>query len=205
LDQRRFPRYQLATPLTGIVEQEGKSYAGSVLNISTGGFYLHIAKSSPENPVIHGASDFGEIHYAGRNANGFGSLIRVERFVKGGIGIGFAWDSEGMDADSSRLIGELIRAQEARRALGRVTVSATDIVLGGLISSALANDIFTGLRTVGAGQARLSLSECTSIDSSGVEMLMTLRDRGVPIINVGTEIERVIRRFQLASAGTENK
>jgi len=204
LEQRLFPRYQLATPLTGLVEQEGERYSGSVLNISAGGFYLHLTKASPERLVIHGASDFGEIHYAGRNANGFGSLIRVERFAKG-VGVGFAWDNDGMDTDSRSLIGELIGAQEARRALGRVRVSASEVILGGLVSSALANDVFLRLREVGLNQARLSLSECTSIDSSGVEMLMTLRDRGVPIVNVGAEVERIIQRFQLSTPATEKK
>jgi PilZ domain len=203
LEQRRFPRYQLAIPLTGLVEQEGERYAGSVLNISAGGFYLHLAKAAPEHLVIHGASDFGEIHYAGRNANGFGSLIRVERFVKG-VGVGFGWDNDGMDADSLGLISELIGAQEARRALGRVTIAETEVVLGGLVSSALANDIFIGLRKGSAGSARLSLHDCTSIDSSGVEMLMALRDRGVTIVNVGPEIERIIQRFQLSTADPEN-
>jgi len=202
LEQRRFPRYQLATPLIGLVEQEGVRHAGSVLNVSVGGFYLHLAKAAPEHLVIHGASDFGEIQYAGRNANGFGSLIRVERFVNG-VGVGFGWDHDGMDADSLRLISELIGAQEARRALGKVMISATEVVLGGLVSSALANDVFIGLRKVTKGSARISLRECTSIDSSGVEMLMALRDRGVPIVNVGPEIERIIQRFQLSPADPE--
>ena len=202
MEQRRFPRYQLAIPLTGLVEQEGERYAGSVLNISAGGFYLHLAKASAERLVIHGASDFGEIHYAGRNANGFGSLVRVERFAQG-IGVGFGWDHDGMDADSLALISELVGAQEARRALGRVTLSATELVLGGLVSSALANDVFIGLRKIGTNAARISLSGCTSIDSSGVEMLMALRDRGVPIVNVGPEIERIIQRFQLSPADPE--
>ena len=204
MEQRRFPRYRLATPLTGLVEQEGERYAGSVLNISAVGFYLHLAKELPSHLVIHGVNDFGEIHYAGRSANGFGSLVRVEHFAKG-VGIGFAWDNDGMDADSQRLISELIGAQEAKRALGRVTVSTTAIVLGGLVSSALANDIFIGLGTQGASQARLSLNECTSIDSSGIEMLMALRDRGVAIINVGSEIGRIIQRFQLSATDPEKK
>ena len=202
MEQRRFPRYQLAIPLTGLVEQEGERYAGSVLNISAGGFYLHLTKAAPEHLVINGASDFGEIHYAGRNANGFGSLIRVERFVNG-IGVGFGWDHDGMDDDSLALISELIGVQEAQRALGSVTISETEVVLGGLVSSALANDIFIGLRKAGSRAVRVSLSECTSIDSSGVEMLMALRDRGVPIVNVGPKIERIIQRFQLSPADPE--
>ena len=202
MEQRRFPRYQLAIPLAGLVEQEGERYAGSVLNISAGGFYLHLTKAVPEHLVINGASDFGEIHYAGRNANGFGSLIRVERFVNG-IGVGFGWDHDGMDDDSLALISELIGVQEAQRALGSVTISETEVVLGGLVSSALANDIFIGLRKAGSRVVRVSLNECTSIDSSGVEMLMALRDRGVPIVNVGPKIERIIQRFQLSPADPE--
>ena len=202
MEKRRFPRYQLAIPLTGLVEQAGVRFAGSVLNISAGGFYLHLGKTLTSQLVIHGTDDFGEIHYAGRSANGFGSVIRVERFDKG-IGVGFAWDSDGMQAESLGLISELIGAQEAKRALGRVNVVASDVILGGVVSSALANDIFAALKIVGISQAHLSLSECTSIDSSGVEMLMALRDRGVPIVNVGPEIERIIQRFQLSPADPE--
>ena len=187
-----------------MIEQEGERYSGSVLNISAGGFYLHLAKASLNHLTIHGASDFGEINFAGRSANGFGTLIRVERFEKG-VGVGFSWDRNEMDAGSSQLIEELIEAQEVKRRLGHVTISANDVVLGGLVSSALANDIFYGLRAVDAGQARLSLSECTSIDSSGIEMLMVLRDRGVPIVDVGPEFERVINRFQLSVADTSQK
>lgn len=204
MEKRRFSRYQLAIPLTGLVEQDGERYSGSVLNISAGGFYLHLAKASPSHLAIHGVNDYGEINFAGRNANGFGSLVRVERLANG-VGVGFSWDREGMDADSVHLIGELIEAQEAKRTQGRVTVSANDVVLGGLVSSALSYDIFNALRSIGAGLARLSLSECNTIDSSGIEMLMALRDRGVPIVNVGAEIERIIHRFQLSAADTEKK
>lgn len=200
MEKRRFPRYQLAVPLTGLVEQEGERYAGNILNISSGGFLLHLASTLPERLVLHGPSDFGEIHYAGRNANGFGSLIRVERFAKGGIGVGFAWDKDGMDSSSRKLIDELIAAQEARRALGTVGVSGDRVVLSRLVSSALANDVLLRLREIGESRARVSLHGCTSIDSSGVELLMMLRDRGIPIVDVGAEIDGVIRRFQLSAA-----
>lgn len=203
MEKRRFPRYQLAIPLTGLVEQEGERYAGNILNISSGGFLLHLAGTLPDRLVLHGLSDFGEIQYAGRNANGFGSLVRVERFAKGGIGVGFAWDKEGMDASSRKLIDELIAAQEARRALGTVSVSDDCVVLGGLLSSALANDVLLRVREIGENRAQVSLNACTSIDSSGVELLMMLRDRGIAIVEVGAEIDSVIRRFQLSATGSD--
>ena len=204
MEKRRFPRYQLAIPLTGLVEQEGERYAGNILNISSGGFLLHLASTLPDRLVLHGPSDVGEIHHAGRNANGFGSLIRVERFVRGGIGVGFAWDKDGMDSDSRKLIDELIAAQEALRAQGTVSISAERVILGGLVSSALANDVLLRLREIGESRARISLNGCTSIDSSGIELLMTLRDRGIPIVDVATEIEGIIRRFQLSATHVDN-
>ena len=204
MEQRRHPRYQLASPLTGVVEQEGERYPGSVLNISAGGFYLHMSRMLPDNLKIHGADDYGEILYAGRNAFGFGNLVRIEKFAHG-VGIAFSWDRDGMDESSSILIGEVIKEQEARRALGRVTTNADDVIVGGLVSSALTNDIFLRLRSIGAGKARLSLADCTSIDSSGIEMLMALRDRGVPIVNPSAEIESIIQRFQLSGSSPDKK
>jgi hypothetical protein len=204
LEKRRYPRYQLAIPLIGIVEHKGERCSGSVLNISVGGFYLHLSKPPLGSLVTQGTSDYGEIHYAGRSASGFGNLVRVETLAKG-VGVGFAWDKNEMNESSSQLIAEIIKEQENKRALGRVAISAADIVLGGHVSSALANDVFACLRTIGVGRARLSLDGCTSIDSSGIEMLLTFRDRGVPVVNVGAEIERVIQRFQLSESDTARK
>ena len=202
MERRCFPRYQLATPLTGIVEQDGVRYSGSVLNISVGGFYLHLSKLPEKNLRIHGADDYGEVHYANRNAFGFGNLVRIEKFANS-LGIGFSWDSEGMDEDSSGLLGEVIKEQEGKRALGRVSTVGSDIVLKGHLSSALSPDVFSSLRMISHGQARLSLAECTSIDSSGIDMLMVLRDRGVPIVNAGHEIEAILQRFQLLPSDAE--
>lgn len=204
MEKRRFPRYQLATPLTGTVEHEGERYSGSVLNISIGGFYLHLPKAPVSGLTIQGGSDYGEICYAGRNANGFGNLVRVEKLAAG-LGIGFSWDRGGMDSGSSLLIAEVIKEQENKRLLGRVITSGTDINLMGHISSALAEEIFSCLRAIGAGKARLSLSKCLSIDSSGIELLMALRDRGVPIVDVSVEISAVIQRFQLTATDPSKK
>lgn len=196
MEQRLFPRYQLAIPLTGCVEQEGVRYSGSVLDISEGGFYLHLSKLPQRNLKLQGDDDYGEIHFAGRNAFGFGNLVRIEKFSKG-VGVGFSWDRSGMDKNSTQLVAELIKEQQLKRGFGHVATADTEIILSGHVSSALTDEVFYCLRTVGAGKARLSLKKCTSIDSSGIEMLMALRDRGVPIVNVGPEIEGILQRFQL--------
>ena len=198
-EKRRFPRYQLATPLTGVVEQAGERYLGSILNISVGGFYLHLSKAPGKTLTVHGDSDYGEIHHAGRCASGFGHLVRVEKFEKG-VGVGFKWDLEAMDQPSCALIAEVVGAQEARRAQGRVTVSGNDVMLAGHVSSALANDVFSSLRALGAGKARLSLQDCQSIDSSGIEMLLALRDRGLTLVNAREEIAAILLRFQLSAS-----
>ena len=203
LEQRRYPRYQLVVPLVGVVEQAGGRYPGSVLNISEGGFYIHLPKLPPDNLKIHGLDDYGEIHYAGRNAFGFGSIVRIEKFTDS-VGVGFSWDKDGMDAKSAALIGDVIKEQESRRVCGRVVPSENAIILRGHLSSALSQELFAVLRTIGVAQARISLAECTSIDSSGIELLMALRDRGVSIVNVGTELEGVLQRFQLVGGRKES-
>ena len=196
MEQRRHPRYQLVVPLVGVVEQNGGRYPGSVLNISVGGFYLHLPKLPAESLKTHGADDYGEIHYAGRHAFGFGSIVRVEKFDHS-VGIGFCWDKEGMDAKSSQLLGDMIKEQEARRVFGKASLSGNVIAFQGHVSSALSQDVFAALRTAGGNPDQLSLAECTSIDSSGIELLMSLKDRGFHIVDVTPEIESVLKRFQL--------
>jgi len=199
LDKRQYPRYQLVAPLVGVVEQNGGRYSGSVLNISLGGFYLHLPRLPADSLKIHGVDDYGEFHYAGRTVSGFGSIVRIEKFV-GSVGLGFCWDKEGMDAKSEQLLRDSISEQEARRAFAEVSVSGNTIVLRGHASSALSSDVFAMLRNIATGHAKLSLAECVSIDSSGIELLMALRDRGIAIIDVGPGIEPVLKRFQLLDA-----
>lgn len=210
MEKRRFPRYQLAKPLTGVVEQEGQRYRGTVINLSAGGFYLRLAEAPKKPLAIQSDSDYGEIIYAGRTASGFGNIMRVDKY-RGGVSLAFAWDRGAMDAESINVIGEVIQEQEQKRALGRVTTAENEVVVGGHVSSALAYDIFSALRALsgdernrnaaqGADRARLSLKGCTSVDSSGVEMLLALRDRGVAIVGIEPEIDAVIRRFQIGGA-----
>ncbi len=204
MEQRRFPRYQLATPLAGTVEQDGERFSGSILNISAVGFYLHLAKKPESGLAIQGGNDYGEIRYAGRNANGFGSLVRVEKFSTG-VGVGFSWDKNGLDEASSLLLSEVNKEQESKRLLGRVTTSASDILLAGHVSSALSEEVFSSLRAIGAGKSRVSLRKCISIDSSGIALLMALRDRGLPIVEVAPDMEAVIQRFQLSGTNPGQK
>ena len=200
MEQRRYPRYQLVTPLVGVVEQGGGRYPGSILNISAGGFYLHLPKLPSGELKIHGIDDYGELHYAGLNASGFGAIVRIEKFTHS-VGIGFAWDKDGMDAKSAQLIGDIIKEQEGRRSFGRVMTQGDTIALWGHVCSALSNEVFAALRTIGAGKAKLSLAECTSIDSSGIELLMALRDCDVPIVDVNADVEAILVRFQLLGPG----
>ena len=199
-EKRRHPRYQLASPLTGVVEQAGKRYTGSVLNVSAGGYFLHLPKPPADSLKIQGIDDYGEIHYDGRQASGFGHLVRIERFMSG-LGIGFGWEIEALDVRSRKLIDELIAVQEARRVQGSVICRGSDIVLGGVVTSALAQEIFVALRSLGTSQpVRISLDRCQSLDSSGVELLMSLRDRGLPIIEAHGRIAAHLDRLHLLSA-----
>ena len=196
LEKRSFHRYLLSTPLTGLVEHEGGRFSGNVLNISAGGFFLHLAVAPEKKIVPYGISDYGEIHYAGRNAHGFGQIVRIDN-LPSGVGIGFSWDPAEINEGGSALIAEMIEEQVKKRQAGYVSTSPTDISLGGHVSSALASETFACLKKIGASNARLSLRDCLSIDSSGIEMLMTLRDMGVPVAEAGDGIKAVIQRFQL--------
>ena len=198
-EKRRHPRYQLASPLTGVVEQAGQRYTGSVLNVSAGGYFLHLPKL-PSGPLkVRGIDDYGELHYAGRQASGFGHLVRIEQFPSG-TGIGFGWESDALDSHSRGLIDELVAVQEARRAEGSVSCRGRDILLGGTVTSALSNEVFATLRSLGSSApVRISLDHCQSLDSSGVELLMSLRDRGLPIIEAHGRIAAHLERLRLCS------
>lgn len=202
MEKRSFYRYHLSTPLTGLIEHDGGRIAGNILNISVGGFLLHVPLPPTNTIVPYGDSDYGEIHYAGRNVHGFGQIVRIEPLAKG-VGIGFSWDSKEIDEGGGRLIAEIIQEQVEKRQAGYVTTLDTVIVLGGHVSSALAADVFSCLKAIGAGNARLSMRDCLSIDSSGIEMLLTLRDMAVPITDVGDGIKTVMQRFQLFSDGSD--
>lgn len=204
MEKRRFPRYQLSTPLTGVIEQNGGRHGGSVLNVSAGGFYLHLPKAPQGNLKTHGADDYGEIHFRGRNAFGFGSLVRIEKFETS-LGVGFSWDKEAMDPHSTALVSELIKEQEERHTFGQVRVYGLDVVIGGLLTSALSNDVLSALRSIASGKGRVSLRECRALDSSGIELLLALRDRGVPIIEARGEIEETLRRFQFIKPDVDTK
>ena len=202
-EKRRHTRYQLASPLTGVVEQAGNRLSGSVLNVSAGGYYLHLPRLPEGALKVHGIDDYGEIHYAGKQASGFGHLVRIERFTAG-VGIGFGWDLSALDQHSLALINDLVGEQEIRRTQGQVSCRGCDILLAGVVTSALAHDVFTALRAFGAGQrVRISLHDCKSLDSSGVELLMALRDRGLPIVEARGRIAAHLERLRLIT--TDNK
>ena len=110
-----------------------------------------------------------------------------------------------MDAKSSQLIAEIIEEQERRKSLGWVVTSGHTIKLSGYVSSALSHDVFSAVQAIGAGNAVISLSGVASIDSSGIELLMVLRDRGVLLTDASTQIGLVLKRFQLSQTRKEDR
>ncbi len=196
MELRRFSRYTLSTPLTGLVEHGDERCTGSIINLSLGGFFLHLPTSPETQLAAYGTGDYAEIHYAGRDVHGFGQIVRLERLPKG-LGIAFSWDVDEVDKAGCALIAEIIEAQRKMRQAGTISTSDSHILLSGHVSSALAAEVFLLVKKAGAGQARISLRQCTSIDSSGIEMLMTLRDMGAPVTEAGSKICDILQRFQL--------
>lgn len=196
MELRRFVRYNLSTPLTGLVEHEDERYTGNVVNISVGGFFLHLPATPKNRLKAYCAGDYGELVYAGRKAHGFGQIQRIETYAQG-TGVAFAWGADEMDKSGGTLIAEIIDEQIKMRQAGCVSTADSTIMLSGHVSSALATEIYAHLKTIGATNARLSLLNCTSIDSSGIQMLMTLRDMGALVTEAGENVKSVMLRFQL--------
>lgn len=199
MEQRKFSRYNLSTPLTGLVEHGDDRCAGSITNISLGGFFLQLPSAPANKLVAYGTGDYGEILYAGRKAHGFGQIVRVEQFAKG-LGVAFSWDADEINKEGYALIAEVINEQVKMRQAGTVSAAAAKINVSGHVSSALAVEIYACVKKIGAGNPTLSLRHCTSIDSSGIEMLLTLRDMGVPITDAGPKVKDIVQRFQLMPA-----
>jgi hypothetical protein len=186
----------LSKPLTGLIEHDDERCPGSVVNISTGGFFLHLPSIPQHRLAAYGTGDYGEIHYAGRTAHGFGQIVRVETYTKG-VGVAFSWGADEVSEGGCTLIADVIAEQVKMRQSGHVTTAAALILLSGHVSSALAPEIYAHLKTIGTGKASLSLRQCESIDSSGIQMLMALRDMGAPVVEANENIHEVMQRFQL--------
>ncbi len=197
MDERRvFPRYKLVKPITGYVEHNFQRYAGSVYDLSLGGFLLFVRDEKAETFAHDGASDFGEIAHDGKPIGGFGTIV-VTRELPGGVAIGFKWD-EYVAHDDAKVINALIDELVLRRAAGAVVRNGMVTELAGHVSSALASDLFA---SIVAGATRLSLARCTSIDSSGLDVLLNLVKGGVVIGEVSGDVQPILARFHLLPEG----
>lgn len=191
-DRRKFSRYHLLHPLTGYIEHGEIRHRGEIVELSTAGFRFRLrgvsrdAFTAQKSPL-----DFGEISYKNEEIGGFGE-IRYVRSAGADLLIGFKWDDIHADASIQKtftIIAELV----AQKSAGCVTISNGVVELGGHVSSFLAEDI---RQSLDPRQPRISLRECTSIDTSGLAMLVALEDARTQIGEAGSEVQTLLQLYR---------
>lgn len=192
LNRRAVSRYHLVEPLRGFIEHGEARYRGEIVELSTAGFRLRLPGTAKEAFFSAKAShDFGELIHDGQEIGGFGE-IRYVRAEGSDLWIGFKWDDlHATDniQESFTVIAELV----AKGIAGCVNMADGLVELVGHVSAVLAEDVGQCLaREV----PRLSLRECSSVDASGLAMLLGLEDAKVRLEDVGWEIAAQLQRLR---------
>ena len=173
-ERRAFPRYRLVRPLTGVIEHAETRFPGSVLDVSVSGFLLYLPGGDGGRFLRAAGTDFGEVAFGEASFGGFGTVAGVRKLA-GGPGIGFRWD-DYVYRESRQAIDQLLASLAQQRQAGCVLREGEQIRVCGHLSVALSVDLHAA---VAAGADRLSLAETSSLDSSGVNLLLDLKKAGV--------------------------
>lgn len=192
LNRRKVSRYHLIRPLIGFIEHGEIRHQGEVVELSTAGFRFRLRGTAKETFIAQKCGlDFGEVVYKNEVIGGFGE-IRYVRAEGEDVVIGFKWDDVHADDNIERsfsVIADLI----AQKSAGCVNINNGVVELAGHVSSVLADDIRQALPDK---FRRISLRECTSIDSSGLTMVIELEDDGVQIQEPSTDIRALLQRYR---------
>lgn len=192
LNRRAVSRYHLLHPLVGYVEHGEVRHRGEVVELSTAGFRFLLRNSSKDAFIaLKNSHDFGEIVYKQEVIGGFGE-IRYVRDQDNDVVIGFKWDDVHADGNIERsfsVIAELI----AQKSAGCVNIANGVAELAGHVSSVLAEDI---RQSLDPKFPRASLRECTSIDASGLALLVALEDSKVLIQEASAELRALLQRYR---------
>lgn len=192
LNRRTVSRYHLVHPLPGYIEHGEVRHPSEIVEISTAGFRVRLRNARQDDFTSPtGTFDFGEVIHEEDEIAGFGE-IRYVRPDKDDLWIGFKWDDFHVAENihkSYSVIAELISRGQA----GCVNVSGDVILLGGHVSSVLADDL---QQCISQGLRRVSLRDCTSIDASGVSMLAGLEGLEVRVEEMGAEVSTLLGRYR---------
>jgi hypothetical protein len=195
-NRRKFSRYHLVCPLAGYIEHGEVRRRGEIVELSTAGFRLRLRNTAREVFISQiSAHDFGEIHCKEQEIDGFGE-IRYLRSRGSDLLVGFKWDD--LHADESIDKSFAVISQVVSQGIaGCVNVSNGSVELIGHVSSVLAEDLQQSLH---ARLLSVSLAECTSIDTSGLAMLVRLEDAKVPLKNVSAEVAALMHQHRMLGA-----
>lgn len=182
-NQRQHPRFRPTRETEAGIEAGGRQYVGILLDVSLGGFLLRL----DEEPCHLSGGDpgRGEIWLDGRRFQGQGRITHLHSRNQG-VAVGFAFDraEAGYRLEVEPVLEHLI----ANRASGAIQMHDLSPAQGsdqapgiaaqiiGHLSPTLARDVVPHLNS---GLLReVDLSQCLSIDSGGIGLMMLALDKG---------------------------
>lgn len=191
-DKRQHPRFRPTQETEAGIEAGGQQYVGLLLDVSLGGFLLRL-EDEPRG-LSSGDTACGEIWLDGHMFQGQGRI--THRHTRNhGVAVGFAFDRSqaGYRMDLEPVLQRLMENRKA----GAIQIDApppqaathpAGVVarIIGHLSPKLARDIFHPLNS---GSLReVDLSQCLSIDSGGIGLMMIAQDKGGRLRNCSPHI-----------------
>lgn len=190
VERRQSPRYRLVVPVFGAIEHCRERHLGRVLDVSLTGFSILLPLSLSKDITVHGQNDLGEISNNGKFYGGFGRIVRAVPTV-GGVSIGFCWDKD-MHSSHTDQIANLIEGINQSKAEAIVSSDESSVFLSGHVSSAVTRDVYD---LINGNRKSVVLMKCTSIDSSGLDMLFCIKEAGYAVVNQSDGLQHVLDRF----------
>ena len=182
-EQRQHPRFRPTRETEASIEAGGRHYVGILLDVSLGGFLLRLDEEPRR--LSGGDSGSGEIWLDGRSYQGPGRVTHLHSRNQG-VAVGFAFDRN--EAGYRQTVAPALQRLIANRTGGAILLRdhppapGSDLAPGiaaqiiGHLSPTLARDVVAPLNS---GTLReVDLSQCLSIDSSGIGLMMIALDKG---------------------------
>lgn len=188
IDRRRMHRFHLSVDVLGFLENDYIRHAGRVVNVSLGGMYLSIPEGTRSMFRYDGSLDYGEVHFGGTVVEGFGRVSFLQDIPQG-VGVGFEWDDSVLLGQWDK-INKMIQALIGSKSAGGVCVHDNVVLAKGHFSNLVSEDCHAAAIR---GARLLNMSDVSSIDDSGMELLSSLKDRGVSIVQCNTLINSALR------------
>lgn len=189
-ERRIHPRYRVKKHVAAGIEVGNRALFGRLLDMSAGGFRLLVPEQV--NPSLKGTLAVGEIVVEPKCIVVPGKIAHISPHG-GSTAVGFAWDPTAieMNLELNLLLKDMASARDAgavkltnRKPLG------THMQVLGHLGMALFRDFFSGIRKKGVTE--VDMTNCRSIDSAGVGLLVLGIEAGVKVVNCTKPVRDIL-------------